>query len=110
DVHFNKTYFNFNHRSISKTTFWILGIIGLVILLLACFNFINLNIALAVNRGREVGVRKVLGSGRMQIVLQFLVETAMLVLVSTLLSVAFTNIVITHLKPLLGYNLHLYFL
>jgi ABC-type antimicrobial peptide transport system permease subunit len=105
DVHFNNAYFNFNHRSISKITFWILGIIGLVILLLACFNFINLNIALAVNRGREVGVRKVLGSSRLQIVLQFLIETASLVIVSTLLSVAFTKIVVVHLKPLFGYNL-----
>jgi putative ABC transport system permease protein len=52
--------------------------IAAFILLLAVINFINLSTAMAIRRAKEVGVRKVLGSGRLAIILQFLVETALL--------------------------------
>lgn len=58
----------------------IIGSIGFAILLIACFNFINLAIALNFKRYREAGVRKVAGSDNSGIVFQFLVETFVLVL------------------------------
>nr|MCU0341840.1 ABC transporter permease [Spirosomataceae bacterium] len=52
------------------------GIIGVIILLLACFNFINLSTARSMKRAKEVGVRKALGSSRGSLIRQFLVETS----------------------------------
>jgi len=63
------------------------GAIGLAILLIACFNFINLAIALNIRRYREAGIKKVVGSDRSMIVLQFLGEIFIVVLISLLTAV-----------------------
>ena len=59
---------------------YILGAIAVFILLLACINFMNLSTARSANRAREVGLRKVLGSDRRQLVLQFLGESMLMAL------------------------------
>ena len=53
--------------------------VALLVLLLACINFINLSLAQSMDRGREVGVRKVIGGSRKQLVIQFLSESWLLV-------------------------------
>ncbi len=78
---------NFLGRTIAKSSLRILWMVAAFILVIACVNFINLATAQAVNRAREVGVRKVLGSGKWQLRGQFLLETCILVLVS--ISIAF---------------------
>ena len=86
-VHSDKRTANFIGRVVSPERIRMLWMIAAFILLIACVNFINLATAQAVNRAREIGVRKVLGSGRWQLKIQFLSETAMLVLTSLLLAV-----------------------
>jgi putative ABC transport system permease protein len=66
---------------------WLFGIIGLFILLLACINFMNLSTARSELRAREVGVRKTIGSLRIQLILQFLSESMLSVLLAFLLSI-----------------------
>ncbi|MCP4150670.1 MAG: FtsX-like permease family protein [bacterium] len=61
---------------------FIFASIGLLVLLIACINFINLATARSVNRAREVGVRKVVGGQRKQLILQFLSESFMVVILS----------------------------
>lgn len=69
------------------TFVWLFGIIGVSVLLLACINFINLSTARSEKRAREVGVRKAIGSGKRQLVVQFLSESFMVVVFAFLLSV-----------------------
>jgi putative ABC transport system permease protein len=69
-------------------TLYVLMGVAAFILLLACINFVNLSTAQSIQRAKEVGVRKVLGSGRANIVGQFLTETLVLTLIAALLSTA----------------------
>jgi putative ABC transport system permease protein len=66
---------------------YIFSVIALFILLIACVNFMNLSTARSSNRAKEVGVRKVLGSARKYLVYQFLTESILITLVSTIIAV-----------------------
>jgi putative ABC transport system permease protein len=66
---------------------YIFSAIALFILLIACVNFMNLSTARSSNRAREVGVRKVLGSARKSLIMQFLTESVLITLISTLIAV-----------------------
>ena len=61
---------------------WMVGLIGFFVLLLACINFVNLSTARSEKRAREVGVRKAIGSMRMQLIGQFFSESLLVVLLS----------------------------
>jgi putative ABC transport system permease protein len=63
--------------------------IAAFVMLMASINYINIMTALSVKRAKEIGIRKVTGSGRLQIIVQFLAESAILIVVSLLFSVAF---------------------
>ncbi|WP_153800065.1 ABC transporter permease [Foetidibacter luteolus] len=63
-------------------------IIAIIILLIACINFMNLSTARSERRSKEVGIRKTLGSGKKQLVLQFFFESMILVLIAFVFSVA----------------------
>ncbi|WP_213087015.1 ABC transporter permease [Chitinophaga agrisoli] len=82
DIHFDKRFANFNHRTFSYELIKALSLIGIFLLVIACVNFINLSTANAVSRAREVGVRKVLGSNRQQLLLQFFGETGLTALMA----------------------------
>ncbi len=73
-------------KSISAELVKAMWLIAAFILLIACVNFINLSTAQAVNRAKEVAVRKVLGSNRGQLKFQFLTETFLIVLSSVLIA------------------------
>ncbi|UCE07962.1 MAG: ABC transporter permease, partial [bacterium] len=76
----------------------IFSIVGLFVLLIACFNFINLNTARSAKRAKEVGMRKVIGAGRGQLIWQFLGESFVIILFAVLLAL----IVIELSLPLLN--------
>lgn len=79
ELHFSQNYSN---DQVSKVFLNGLVFIGLIILILAALNFINLETAQAINRSKEVGIRKTIGGSRGELVIQFLTETLMLVLLS----------------------------
>ncbi len=64
---------------------WLFGTIAFFILFIACINFVNLATAKSASRAREVGLRKVIGSGRIDLVRQFLAESLVFSLVSFVL-------------------------
>ena len=77
-IHYDDRFGNFRGHTFSKTLVKALSLIALFLIIIACVNFVNLATAQAVNRGREVGVRKVLGSRKSQLRFQFLSETALI--------------------------------
>lgn len=81
-IHVDTRTDNYAKRTVSKEMIWAMGLIGLFILVTACVNFVNLATAQAIRRAKEVGVRKVLGSSRGQLVRQFLGETGVLTALS----------------------------
>ncbi|WP_316743032.1 ABC transporter permease [Pedobacter antarcticus] len=92
DIHFNDKYGSFADSSITRKEIYGLSLIGLFLMLTACINFINLATAQAVNRSKEVGVRKVMGSERKQLVTQFLTETFSITLIALLVACILTEL------------------
>jgi putative ABC transport system permease protein len=75
-----------------------LGIIAVFILLIACFNFVNLATAKSMQRAKEVGIRKAVGASQGQLMLQFLGETIMLTLISVIFAAALTSLLLPSLN------------
>jgi ABC-type antimicrobial peptide transport system permease subunit len=78
------------------------GIIGALVLLIACINFVNLSTARSEKRAREVGVRKAIGSLRRDLIFQFLTESVLLTFIAFLLSVVFVQLALPYFNTLTG--------
>jgi putative ABC transport system permease protein len=91
-MHFDYRYGTLGDHSTSKTILWTLALIGVLIIVMAAINFINLSTAQAIGRGKEVGIRKVLGSSRGQLAAQVMGETFLLVLFSIVLAVVLAKL------------------
>jgi putative ABC transport system permease protein len=105
EIHFDARYGNFNGRTFSKDLILALSLIGLFLLIIACVNFINLTTAQAINRSREVGIRKVLGGNRTQLIFQFLGETGITTLIALTGSVFVISFCLPFVNELLGIHL-----
>ncbi|HEX7494546.1 MAG TPA: ABC transporter permease, partial [Bacteroidales bacterium] len=79
--------------------------IGLLILLIASFNFVNISTALSSRRAKEVSVKKIFGSDRKNIILFFFIESAIAIIVSLLLAFLLVKILIAYTSPLTGKEL-----
>ena len=93
-----------------KTIFY-LGVIGVFILILACINFVNLSTAISTERAREVGIRKTFGSGKRELVWQFLSESVFLSLASAIGAFMLVTAMTPVFKNISGFDLSIsYFL
>ena len=72
---------------------FLIGLMTLIVLIPACSNYINLSISQSLERMREIGVRKVMGGRKKQIIFQFIVESTTIVLVALVLSCLFSEII-----------------
>ena len=96
DMHLSKEYAASNGLTgASNPVFsYILSGIALFILLIACINFINLTVARSVKRAKEIGIRKVIGGDRKQLIAQFLGESFILCFMAFMLAVALVQLVL----------------
>ena len=101
EVHYDTQTSDFSNRTMSRGLIKVLWLIGAFILLIACVNFINLSTAQAVNRSKEVGVRKVLGSNKTSLKLQFITETFLIVLSSVILAVVIAALILPFISKIL---------
>jgi putative ABC transport system permease protein len=107
DIHFNPDYniFNFSWPA-SKTTLYGLLASAIFLLLLACINYVNLTTAQAAQRAKEIGIRKTLGSSRMQLVVQFLGETFFITFFAVCISVLLAPIILKMFADVISPDIH----
>ena len=109
EIHFDKMYAESNSSyTIDITYLLVLGSVGLFILLLACINFINLSTAVAIRKSREVGIRKVMGASRSQLIYQYMSEAFLLTIISSLIALGAAERILPSLNKFLetGLSLH----
>ncbi|HEX3934353.1 MAG TPA: ABC transporter permease [Puia sp.] len=108
DIHFNSAYSDPYGRRAHKPTLFALAGIALFILVIAAINFINLSTAQSILRAKEVGIRKVMGSSRGDLVRHFLIETGIIVVAAMALALLLADPVIKALHGFIpeGVRLH----
>lgn len=94
----------------SWTTVYGFAAIGLLILLVACFNFTNLATARAMLRAREIGLRKCVGAVRHQLIVQFLGESVLIALLALILALAMVEVLLSVFDAFIGRPIALHYL
>ena len=103
DIHFDTKRFGGGPwvAAIDFSWLWFFACIGLIVLTLACINFLNLSTAQAFIRAREVGIKKSIGAKRSQLVAQFMVEAFIITGISCLIAITIVQLSLSPLNDLL---------
>ncbi len=107
DVHFQPEVAVYGDRFIDPQEMMIPSLVAIFLVLTACVNFVNLATAQAVKRSKEVGIRKVLGGEKRQLILQFMGETFFLTLIAVIISLGVAELAMNNFQELIGYELSL---
>jgi putative ABC transport system permease protein len=102
DIHLDSHYMGEFEVNGSRSSTYFLGVIAVFVLLIAWINYINLSTAKSMERAKEVGLRKVMGSFRMQLVRQFLMESSVLNVLSFLIALLFVILALPYFNQLAG--------
>lgn len=105
-VHLYSPHDSFTPNS-SISYIYILAAVALLILVIACFTYINLSTARSLERAKEVGVRKVLGAEKRQLFWQFIYESVLLCFISVILSLILSGLLLPFFNQLTGKQLEL---
>jgi putative ABC transport system permease protein len=112
DIHFRR---DFNGLAVrddleapgNRIYLYIYGMIALLILLIGCMNFVNLSNARGVYRIKEIGLRKVIGAGRWQLIRQFLSESIIITFLAAICAILLTNVLLPFFNQFAGTNLRI---
>lgn len=107
DIHFSSGFAGDLSPAGDIRYVYIFGAIAIFMLLIACINFMNLSTAGASKRAREVGIRKVLGSLKLELVRQFLLESILITAISLVLAIVLMYLALPVFNTLAGQNLTL---
>ncbi|MBI2731618.1 MAG: ABC transporter permease [Sphingobacteriales bacterium] len=97
-IHFDDKLSNNGDHITTRRSLYTLAFVGLLVILMACINFVNLSTALAVTRSKEVGIRKVMGSSKTQLRTQVFFETGMLVITAAVIASGLSYIALPYVK------------
>ena len=104
-LHFNEGY----DGMVDKSLIWALSLVGFLMIITACINFVNIATAQAMTRSKEVGIRKVVGGTRGQLFRQFMMETGVIVFFAIVMACALVNPVLPYVSEIvqskLSFNL-----
>ena len=110
DMHFETDLQSVVFVSGNKTTVYIFSVLGILLLLIACINYVNLATAKASLRAKEVSVRKIVGANRLHLFYQFLAEALLISCIALIVTLALVNLCLPHSILLqikiLNYHLH----
>ncbi len=107
DIHLNSDLNGEFEANGNKTYVLMFSVISVIILLIACINFMNLSTAKSSLRAKEVGLRKVVGSSRSKLTLQFLCESVILSFISLALGLIIIQILLPAYRNFIGRQLHM---
>lgn len=108
DIHLSSTGVEYElaGNGIGKYVYLML-IVATLVLTIAAVNFMNLSITMATNRARETGIRKVMGAYRIQIAIQFIMETAMHCIISLIAALILVELFLPSFNQLIGQTIQL---
>jgi putative ABC transport system permease protein len=109
DIHLKSNLEKEFEKNSDIKTIYIFSTIAFLILILACINYINLATARSVNRSKEVAVRKILGGTRKNIFIQFMSESFILALISTVIALSLVELALPYINQITDKSLDLYF-
>ncbi len=89
------------------TYIYILSMVAIFIIVIACINYLNLSIAISVTRSKEIGMRKVVGADRNQLILQFLTESVILALIAVNFAIIIVQLGLPYINEMLDKELRL---
>jgi len=111
DLHLNSNMDRYDISGVSSLVYsYILSGIAFFILLIACINFVNLTVARSLKRAKEIGVRKVIGSSRKQLIIQFLGESFILCLIAFALALVIVQLLLPVFNQLSNKALVIFYL
>ncbi|MDD4033348.1 MAG: ABC transporter permease, partial [Bacteroidales bacterium] len=109
EIHFSPGFrFDRAITSDQRVVFMFISL-AILILLIACFNFINMFISTSFLRAKSIGVKKLNGSSRASLLFSSYLETGLYILISTLIAIIMVGIMLPYFNQMLGYNLHFNF-
>lgn len=94
DIHLDNTRFGGGPwvKAIGRNWLWLFGMIGAIVLFLASINFLNLSLAHAITRTKEISIRKVIGAKRTQLVAQLLTDALLITLTAGILAIVIAQL------------------
>ncbi|PLX24492.1 MAG: hypothetical protein C0599_02080 [Salinivirgaceae bacterium] len=98
---------NYSDRLVPKKNLLILGFIGLFLILIASFNFINLSVVQATKRFKEIGIKKIFGENKAQSIIQFLLESVFITFIAAFIGIFIAHFLLIYLEGIIGYRLDL---
>jgi putative ABC transport system permease protein len=110
DIRFNNYLIYDTPKKGNRAYVTIFSVVAILILLIACINYVNMSTAAATRRAKEVGVRKVAGAGRGQLIFQFLSESVIVTLLAIIISLALLELSLPLFNELTGKEITLKYL